>query len=166
MTPFTTQEISATVSIDSKLFRSSAHEMQRLSSCMKAKDAAQGLLIATLSDIAERQYMTHPPLPNDGLNEGMIDKKSNRLLESARSTYISTRSALFAPLEDYEKPAPYLAGSANMKGILHQILHTMKILFVLPWPLMHWIPGLRQISSLPVPNASSPEDEEIRRKKK
>ena len=159
MTPFTTQEISATVSIDSKLFRSSAEEMQRLSSCMKAKDAAQGLLIATLSDIAERQYMTHPPLPNDSLNEGMIDKKSNRLLESARSTYISTRSALFAPLEEYEMPAPYLAGSGSMRGICQQILHTMKILFVLPWPLMHWIPGLRQISSLPVPKASSPEEE-------
>ncbi len=159
MTPFTTQEISATVSIDSKLFRSSACEMQRLSSCMKAKDAAQGLIIATLSDIAERQYMTHPPLPNDGLHEGMIDKKSNRLLESVRSSYISTRSALFAPLEDYEKPAPYLAGYGSMKGICDQILHTMKILFILPWPLMHWIPGLRQISSLPVPNASSPDEE-------
>ena len=159
MSPFMRDITSATVSIKSKLFRCSAEGMHYLSSCRQTKEAFQGLLVATLSDIAERQYMTHPPLPNDSLCDDMIDKKSNRLLESARSSYIRTRSSIFNPLEEWEKPESYLAGSASGGShILHQLLHTLKVMFLLPWPFMHWIPGLRQMGSLPVPKASAGEE--------
>ncbi|KAL7526937.1 hypothetical protein ACHAXR_004318 [Thalassiosira sp. AJA248-18] len=155
MTPFINQEISATVSIDSKIFRCSSEQMRDLYSHRAAKDASQGLLIATLSDIAERQYMTNPPIPNDSMRFDMVDEENGQLLESVRSTYISERSAIFAPLEDFEEPPSYLAGSGSFVGLRKHILHTFKVMFLAPWPFMPWLPGLRQIGSLPVPKATS-----------
>ena len=154
LTPFTRQEISATVSIDSKVFRCSAESLRNLSSRREAKEASQGLLIATLSDMAERQYMEYPPLPNDSVRMDMVDRENGNLLQSARSEYISSRSAIFAPLEDFEEPPSYLAGSGSFHGICRHIMHTLRVSFVLPWPIMPWHSGLRQVGSLPVPKAA------------
>lgn len=162
LTPFTQQQISATTSIDSKLFRCSSGHMNELYSHREVKDASQGLLIATLSDMAERQYMTNPPLPNDSIRMEMLDEENGQLLDSVRSSFISTRSAVFAPLEDFEEPPSYLAGSGGgFKGIHKHLCHTFQVMFLLPWPFMPWRSGLRQAGSLPVPKASSAGDEAI-----
>lgn len=160
LTPFINQEISATVSADAKFFRCSAESMSSLCSRPVSKDASQGLLIATLSDIAERQYMKNPPLPNESVSKGMLDEE-NQLLESAKSIHNTTRSAVFLPLEYFEEPASYLAGSGSFEGIHMHILHTLKVMLLLPWPFMSWLPGLRQVGSLPVPKTDPGEEKAI-----
>ena len=158
MSPFVHQDIVATVAVDAKLFRCSHESMHGLCNTPATKDASQGLLIATLSDMAEREYMKYPPLPNDSVTKDMLDEE-NQLPKGIYATFKSTRSAVFAPLEDFEQPARFLAGSGSFKGIHNHILHTLKVAFLLPWPFMAWLPGLRQIGSLPVPPAASDVDE-------
>jgi len=158
MSPFVHQDIVATVAVDAKLFRCSHESMHGLCNTPATKDASQGLLIATLSDMAEREYMKYPPLPNDSVTKDMLDEE-NQLPKGIYATFKSTRSAVFAPLEDFEQPARFLAGSGSFKDIHNHILHTLKVAFLLPWPFMAWLPGLRQIGSLPVPPAASDVDE-------
>ncbi len=157
MSPFVHQDIVATIAVHAKLFRCSHENMLILCNTPATKDASQGLLIATLSDMAEREYMKFPPLPNDIVTEDMLDEE-NQLPKGTYATFKSTRSAVFVPLEDFEKPARYLAGSGSFEGIHNHILHTLKVAFLLPWPFMAWLPGLRQIGSLPVPPAASDVD--------
>lgn len=85
-------------------------------------------------------------------------RKIKILRVSIYATFKSTRSAVFAPLEDLEQPARYLAGSGNFEGIHNHVLYTLKVAFLLPWPFMACLPGLRQIGSLPVPPAVSDAD--------
>lgn len=155
LSPFVNQDMIATVSIDTKLFRCTAENMHILCTKPGTKDVAQGLLIATLSEIAERQYMNHPPLPNESVSSDMIDEE-NQLITSSIKSF--KQSALFTPLEEWEEPPCYLAGSGSFKGFHRHILHTLKVMFLLPWPLMKWVPGLRQVESLPVPKADAVED--------
>lgn len=154
LTHFINQNINAKVSADAKLYRCSDKNMEDLCSHPQSKDASQGLLIAILSDIVERQYMENPALHSDGITKDNTDEES-QFLESAKPTLSSTRSALFSPLEHFEEPDPNLAGSGSFKGIHRHILHTLKAWFLLPWPLMAWRPGLRQVGSLPIPKASA-----------
>lgn len=152
LSPFVNQDMIATASIDTKLFRCTAENMHILCTKPGTKDVAQGLLIATLSEIAERQYMNHPPLPNENVTKDMIDEE-NQLISSSIRSFKADQSALFTPLEEWEEPPSYLAGSGSYKGFHRHILHTLKVMFLLPWPLMKWVPGLRQVESLPVPKA-------------
>jgi hypothetical protein len=157
LTPFIDQDIFAIISVDgTKVFRCSKQEMNNLCSRPESKDAFLGLLIATLSDMAERHYMENPPLPNSCVTKSMLDEE-NQLHEKAKSTFKSTRSILFAPLEKFEEPPSYLAGSGSFEGIGGHFLHTLKVMFLLPSPCMWWLPGLRQINSLPVPKAAPEE---------
>jgi len=71
------------------------------------KDVAQGLLIATLSEIAERQYMNHPPLPNENVTKDMIDEE-NQLISSSIRSFKADQSALFTPLEEWKSLPPTL----------------------------------------------------------
>lgn len=157
LSPFVNQDMVVTVSMDTKLFCCTAENMHILCTKPGTKDVAQGLLIATLSEIAEHQYMVHPPLPNEKVTKDMIDDE-NQLISSSIRSFKANRSSLFAPLEEFEEPPCYLAGSGSFKGFHRHILHTLKVMFLLPWPLMKWVPGIRQVEALPVPKADPDED--------
>ncbi len=131
------QDLIATVSptADAKLYRCSSQSMHVLCNKVETKDASQGLLISTLSEISDRLRLNGRSSVHDNIH---------------------TRSAIFDPLEDFAQPAPYLAGSGSLSGFHHQVLHTLKASFLLPWPLMTWVPGLRQIGSLPFPAQAPP----------
>jgi hypothetical protein len=109
--------------------------MHELCNKVETKDASQGLLISTLYETSERLRLNGRSSVHDNIH---------------------IRSAIFDHLEDFEQPAPYLAGSGGLSGFHHQILHTLKASFLLPWPLMTWVPGLRQIGSLPFPAQAPP----------
>ena len=129
---FVEQDLVATVSptADAMLYRCSSESMHALCNKIETKDASRGLLISTLYETSERLRLNDRSSVHDNIH---------------------TRSAIFDPLKDFEQPAPYLAGSGSLSGLHHQILHTLKASFLLPWPLMTWVPGLRQIGSLPFP---------------
>jgi len=106
----------------------------------ETKDMCQGLVISLLSNLVKRQCnIEHPKVT--------LDEESQCPQEQSIS--------VFAPLQDFEQPPPYLAGSGSFDGLHNHLLHTLKVTFLLPWPLMKWVPGLRQIESLPIPTASA-----------
>jgi hypothetical protein len=141
---FLKQNINAVTMLDSKIFCCSEKNMNMICSQREVKDASQGLLIAALSDIAIRVYK---------VNEHSYDAEN----QSVEETETFKRSPLFAPLEEFEYPKLYLAGSGARFGI-HHLLYTFKKAFLLPWPFMTWIPGIRQVGSLPVPKARLSDD--------
>lgn len=137
--PFVNESIIAAVSVNAKLFRCSHESMHSLYNKPETKDMCQGLLIAFLSNLVKRQYnMDHPKVASD-----------------EESQLPQARSSVFASLQDFEQPPPYLAGYGSFVGLHNHLLHTLKVTFLLPWPLMKWVPGLRQIESLPIPTKST-----------
>jgi len=136
---FVNEDITAIVSsANANLFRCSGESVRSLSSKPETKDMCQGLLIAFLSDMVKRQYNIKMGCPKD---------EENQLQEQS----ICNRSSVFAPLKNFEQPPPYKAGSGSFSSLHNHLLHTLKVTFLLPWPLMKWVPGLRQIESLPIP---------------
>lgn len=114
LTPFIDQDIFAIVSVDgTKVFRCSKQEMNNLCSRPESKDAFLGLLIATLSDMARFSLHGEPSASKQLCDQNMLDEE-NQLHEKAKSTFKSTRSILFAPLEKFEEPPSYLAGSGSV----------------------------------------------------
>ena len=97
------------ISEEAKLFRCSVANLAKLCTHGQVKDAVEGLLISALTDIAKEEYSPS--------RHGM--------------------DAIFAPLEPYEKPLPYLAGSSS-PTIARHILFTLKKSFLLPVRSLHY----------------------------
>ena len=100
------------ISEEAKLFRCSVANLAKLCTHGQVKDAVEGLLISALTDIAKEEYSSAVAPSHD-------------------------RDAIFAPLEPYEKPLPYLAGSSS-PTIARHILFTLKKSFLLPVRSLHY----------------------------
>lgn len=139
----TTETIAATTMVDSKIFMCKAQDMTQLSSKPNLKTAWMGLLICLLSDIGDRPFRSN--------NTVIISDE-----ESPMSTMNNERSAIFSPLEEWEKPPSHLWGSGNSLWVFHKhLFFNLKVTFQLPWPFMPWVSGIRHIDSLPVPHCEN-----------
>lgn len=142
------QKLEASALTECRLYCCTAQNMKEFTMCRAVKDASQGLLTAVLSDIAVKHFFM---IDAQG---GMQDDIENQVLIQQENNEISQ---LFQPLQDFERPKPYLAGGASTaKDVLHHFLHLLRRQLLLPWPLTSWIPGVRQIGSLPIPMCESP----------
>ena len=143
------QKLEAYAITKCKLYCCTAKNMKEFTTCRAVKDASQGLLTAVLSDIAVKHFF----MINSQDGEMKVDIENQALLERENDEM----SPLFQPLQDFERPKPYLAGGARTtKDIMHHFVHLLRRRLLLPWPLSSWIPGLRQIGSLPIPMCKSP----------
>ena len=118
-----------------RVFRCSVSDLVALSNQPVTRVAAQGLLISTLADIAERKWIDVPAADKVKDEEGQEFKQA--------------RGLVFASLDPCELPPPYLAGAGGFKELefnFRHILFTLKAFFLLPAPLMKWRPGFRQVS--------------------
>ncbi|EJK51875.1 hypothetical protein THAOC_28911 [Thalassiosira oceanica] len=138
VTTVTQEELEASVySPAARVFRCRASDLVDLSNLPVARMAAQGLLISTLADIAERKWIDTP--------------SAEKLEDEEGQEFKSTRSLVFASLDPCELPPPYLAGAGGFKELsfnFRHILFTLKAFFLLPAPLMKWRPGFRQVGVL------------------
>jgi len=138
--PLTDAIVQATTLIDSKVFMCTAKDMEQLSNKPNLKTAWMGLLICMLSDIAESPWKFNPTI--------IVNKDDGPF-----RTTTHERSAIFSPLEEWEKPPCYLAGSGSSLWVFDkQLLYNLRVRFQLPWPFMAWNSGIRHIDSLPVPH--------------
>ena len=157
MLPLEGQKVTATTMSACRLYCCTAQNMKGFTTCRAVKDASQGLLTAVLSDIAVKNFflnqtdvgMQNQVNPNNNVNDEL-----SPLLQQRNNNFISP---LFQPLQDFEIPKHYLPGGAqSLKDIPRQFLHIIRQRLLLPWPLNHGIPGLRQVGSLPIPKCERP----------
>jgi hypothetical protein len=138
------QKLAAVTMERTRLFCCSAENMKKFTCNRAVKDATQGLLAAVLSDIAIKYFF---------LIEGKEYDEEISMQNEQSSLTQGKLSPMFDPLEDFEKPVPYLAGGAqSVIDNVHHILHILRRTFQLPWPLMSWFTGIRQIGSLHIPS--------------
>lgn len=129
---------------ETRLFCCSAGNMKKFTSNRAVKDATQGLLAAILSDIAIKYFC---------LIEGREYDEEISMQNEQSSLTQGKLSPMFDPLEDFEQPVPYLAGGAKSAiDNVHHILFILRRTVQLPWPLMSWFTGVRQIGSLHIPS--------------
>lgn len=154
------QRLHAATVTECRLYVCSARDMREITDCPWVKDASQGLLTAVLSDISVnhffriKQQQQQPPPPRS-------------ITASEKENETSLISPLFHPLRDFERPKSHLAGGAqSFQDFMRQFLHIVKQSLLLPWPFSEWVPGLRQVGSLPIPMREEEERESNRSKSK
>lgn len=121
-----------------------------------ARDAWTAMLIASLAEIAERQYTNRRFRgSNDHPNgDGVVvaaSRTAHRLTLgksfhgcSSSTTGEDAHHPLFGPLSPSEEPDPLLAGSGG--GLSRPLGHAIRYLALsvyIPWPWGHWPVGLR-----------------------
>ena len=138
VTPVIHEELKASVySPVARVFRCRASDLIDLSNQPVTIMAAQGLLVSTLADIAERKWMDTPT--------------ADELIDEEGQKFKTPRGLVFASLDPCELPKPYLAGAGGFKEVhftFRHILFTLKAFFLLPAPLMKWRPGFRQVGAV------------------
>ena len=146
------QKLVAWTVSECRLYVCSARDMKEFTHCPWVKDASQGLLTAVLSDISVNHFFRIRQQQQQQQLPPQLHRMSTGR-EDEQPTSLSSRiSPLFQPLQDYEIPKSYLAGgSQSFKDSVHQFLYAIKKTLLLPWPLNEWVPGLRQVGSLPIP---------------
>eukprot|EP00562_Extubocellulus_spinifer_P002560 CAMPEP_0178485424 /NCGR_PEP_ID=MMETSP0696-20121128/8266_1 /TAXON_ID=265572 /ORGANISM="Extubocellulus spinifer, Strain CCMP396" /LENGTH=223 /DNA_ID=CAMNT_0020113019 /DNA_START=15 /DNA_END=686 /DNA_ORIENTATION=+ len=168
---FADSTLSATTATESRIFRCSIEDMATISKSPVVKDAWQALLISTLSLFAESpwKWKDQEPTQPDEERQGQGGRKRSERdrmflpLEefeepcpysagSGSATRYLYNHFLTTTLEEFEEPCPYSAGSGSATRYLYNhFLTTLRTKFLLPWPLMPWVSATRHVGSLPAP---------------
>jgi hypothetical protein len=132
---FEFHHLNCTSEIKSKLFRFSREDMKKIAHHRLAKGVWQSLLINNLSFVVESYLET------------------DRHSKSAESYC----DKIFDPLEDFERPKEWVAGSgAALTNPKMHLLRYIRRSFSPPWPFGGHLTGLRQTLLSPPPHRPSP----------
>ena len=149
------------------LFQFRRSDMPRIVQTPSSRLVWKELLTETLLNIVKRYFHSQPP-PSQTKNS-TTSSKTKTPLQSAPSFYHNNDqlfvSPLFAPLEEWETPAAWQAGSGSaLKNPLAHIVATMQRSFAPPWPFSSGPPtGLRHslhLGNVPKPRGQQKEQEQ------
>ena len=127
-------------------------KLEEMATHPNARDAWTAMLIATLAEIAERQYTS-------AYSSEVDESRSAKRLSSTQTLQDSNSQhhPLFAPLSATEEPDPLLSGSGQ--GLSKPLQHAWRYVVLsvyMPWPWGKWPVGLRHNLKPPI-EAQEPE---------
>lgn len=130
-------------SATARVFSIPIHKLEEMAFQPNAKVAWTAMLIASLSEIAEREFNANQNTPDESR------QKSVRRISVSR--HAGHTHPLFGALLPHEEPDPLQAGSG--KGLVLPVRHALRYVWLsiyLPWPFGNWPVGLRHC--LPAPH--------------
>ena len=153
-----------------RAFCISLNQLERMAVNPHARDAWTSLLIASLAEIAERQYLPNQNNNNNnGSGENIIDgsrtakrlssgqipsttqQQHNQQQQQQQQRQQEYFHPLFGPLAPSEEPDPLLAGAGG--GLSRPLGHAwryLKLSIYMPWPWGTWPVGLRHSLRPPI----------------